>query len=95
MKRFVGAASIAAGMWLGLSAPAGAIVVIGGAETTLGGPDTRLGVEVGMEPCISGGTAFLPCIAAGGMNPCIADGLFQPCVADVTVGVRVDSAGRS
>ena len=63
MKRFVSAAAFAACALFGVSAPAGAIVVIGGAETTLGGPDTRLGVEVGFEPCIVG----------GGMAPCIVD----------------------
>ena len=112
MKRFIAAASIAAGMWLGLSAPAGAIIIIGGAEATLGGPDTRLGVEVGMQPCISGRTAFpciaegglqpciseslmAPCIAEGGLQPCVSESLFDPCIADVTVGVRIDSSGRS
>jgi hypothetical protein len=63
MKRFVSAAALAACVLFGVSAPAGAIVVIGGAETTLGGPDTGVGVEVG----------FQPCIADGGIAPCIVD----------------------
>jgi hypothetical protein len=62
MKRFVAAAFIAGGMCVGVAAPAGAIIIIGGADATLGGPDTRIGVEVGMEPCIADGL-MQPCIA--------------------------------
>lgn len=94
MKRFVVTASIVAGMWVGLSAPAAAIVVVGGADATLGGPDTRVGVEVEMIPCIADGL-MNPCISDGLFIPCIADGLFEPCIGDATVGVRIDSSGRS
>lgn len=73
MKRFVAAASIAGGMWLGLAAPAGAFVIIGGAEATVGNPDERVGVEVTVDVWATSRTGLLTCLA---------DSLFQPCIAE-------------
>lgn len=86
MKRFVAAAAITASVWLGLAAPAGAFIIVGGAEATLGGPDTRVGVVAEVDPWAASRTGLLACVA---------DSLFEPCIADATVGVRIDSSGRS
>ena len=62
MKRFLAAAALATGLGLGSTTPAGAIIIIGGSEVVLGGPDTRVAVDATFDPCIAEG-GILPCIA--------------------------------
>ena len=93
MKRYVAAAALAAGLWSGLAAPAGAIIINGHVDVAIGNPDTRIAVFGEVQPCIAEG-ALQPCVADGGIQPCIADGRMQPCIAEVDV--RVDTRpGRS
>lgn len=94
MKRFVTAASIAGCMWLGLAAPAAAIILHGSGDSSLGGPDTRVGVEVEMNPCIADRTGLIPGSTDGGMNPCISDGVLEAGHAEVVVGVRNEEGRR-
>jgi hypothetical protein len=93
MKRYVAAAALAAGLWSGLAAPAGAIIINGHIDVAIGNPDIRIAVVGEMAPCIAEGD-FDPCIVDGGFEPCIAGGRMEPCI--VEVDVRVDTrSGRS
>lgn len=93
MKRHVVAAALAAGLWSGLAAPAGAMIINGHIDVAIGNPDVRIAVVGEMEPCISEG-GFQPCIAEGELQPCIAEGGMNPCI--VEGDVRVDTRpGRS
>ncbi len=93
MKRYVAAAALAAGLWSGLSAPAGAIIINGHIDVAIDNPDTRIAVVGELIPCIAEGD-FDPCIVDGGFEPCIAGGRMEPCI--VEVDVRVDTrSGRS
>ena len=82
MKRYVAAAALAAGLWSGLTAPAGAIIINGHVDVAIGNPDIRVAVVGEMQPCIAEG-GFLPCIAEGGFQPCIADGRIELCIVEV------------
>ena len=88
MKRHVVAAALAAGLWSGLAAPAGAMIINGHVDVAIGNPDIRIAVVGEMAPCIAEG-GFDPCIVDGGFQPCIADGRMEPCI--VEVDVRVDT----
>ncbi|HJT95372.1 MAG TPA: hypothetical protein VJ777_26120 [Mycobacterium sp.] len=63
IKRSVAVAALAAGLWSGLTAPAGAIVINGHVDVAIGNPDTRIAVVGEMQPCI----------ADGSMQPCIVE----------------------
>ena len=103
MKRYVAAAALAVGLWLGSTAPAGAIIIDFHTDVVVGNPDVRVAVDGGFEPCIADGGIGNPDIAGvsravGDMAPCIAEGRFAPCIADggitpciVEVEVRVDT----
>ena len=78
MKRILSTALLATGLWLGVAAPAGAIIINGSTAVSIGNPDIRVAVDGSMEPCV----------AEGGMIPCIAEGAFIIQVRVATEGGR-------
>ena len=66
-KRVVAVLGVAAGLSFGMVAPAGALIIHGVTDVTIGNPDIRVGVDVEIQPCVAPisltGTGITPCIA--------------------------------
>jgi hypothetical protein len=77
MKRIISTALLAAGLWLGVAAPAGAMIINGSTAVSIGNPDLRVAVVGNPE-----------CSAEGGMQPCIAEGAFIIQIRVATEGGR-------
>ena len=73
MKRYLAAAGLAAGLWVGLAAPAGAFIIVGGhVDVVIGNPDTRVHLKVSL-PCPGTEQGFNPQLDPPGREAAILD----------------------